>query len=152
MTCRARFARWRLSCCAMLGALIFLIAAAAAAADEAMDFPRNALTWYLSGDTERLWPHAGAVLREMVQDVDGLRMIAKEIDEMMGPQTALLDEQAFDHPEGGGYQVYVGRLLHAKVSEIYWVVIFHPAEREVAMIIPQPRRTLQTLFPQARLP
>jgi hypothetical protein len=149
MTCFSMLARLRLLCCAMLVALTWLNTAAA---DEAMEFPRNALTWYLSGDADRLWQHAGPVLRELVQDVDGLRGVAAEIDEMMGPQTALLDEQIFDHPEGAGFRVYVGRLLHAKVSEIFWVVVFHPAKREVGMIIPQPRQTIQTLFPEVRLP
>jgi hypothetical protein len=139
--------------CAALLTLAGLYAAVAAdAPDDAMDFPRNVLTWYLSGDAEQLWPHAGPVLRELAEDLEGLREAAEDIEEMMGPQTALLDEQIFDHPEGGGWRVYVGTLRHARAGEMFWVVIFSPAQREVQMIMPQTRHTIQTFFPQTRLP
>jgi hypothetical protein len=32
------------------------------------------------------------------------------------------------------------------------LVIFSPAKREVGMIMPQPRQSVQILFPQVRLP
>jgi hypothetical protein len=127
-------------------------AATSAAADDGMDFPRSALNWYMSGDAEQLWPHISPMLREMAEDEEGLREVAADIEETMGRELAVLGEQIFDHPDGGGWQVYVRTVQHADVGEMFWVVIFLPEQNEVGMIITQPRQTIQTFFPQVRLP
>lgn len=117
-----------------------------------MSFPREALNWYLSGDAERLWPHAGPMLREMAEDVEGLRESAADLGETMGPTLAVLDEQVFDHPDGDGWQVYVRTVRLAEAGEMFWVVTFSPEQWEAGMIMSQSRPTLRTFFPQARLP
>ncbi len=158
MNCTSIFSHWRTSLCATLLVVVGGSQAATAAQvqGDAMDFPRTALTWFLTGDAEQLWPHAGAMLRELAEDVDGLREageeLAGDIEEMLGPQTALLDEQVFDHPEGGGMSVYVRTVRHAMVDEFFWVVIFMPQTQQVHMVMPQPRQTIKTLFPPVRLP
>jgi hypothetical protein len=145
-------AHWRSLLCAALLALAGLHLAAADARADGMDFPRNALSWYFSGDAEKLWPHLGPTLREMAEDVEGLREASEDFGETMGRELAVLDEQLFDHPDGDGWQVYVRAVQHAEVGELFWLVIFSPAEREVGMIMPQPRQSVQILFPQVRLP
>lgn len=119
---------------------------------EAMAFPRQILTSYLAGDADRVWGHAAPMMREMWQSPAGLRQTAAEITGAMGAETGLLAEQLFDHPEGGGAKVYVRASRHAQAPEMFWVVIFFPAERKVQMIMPQPRQTIRSLFPQVRLP
>lgn len=52
----------------------------------------------------------------------------------------------------GGQQVYVRTAAHAQAPELFWIVIFSPAERRVLMIMPQFRQTIRSLFPRARLP
>lgn len=153
MTSASKPTQWPIS----LGAALLIFAGlhlvtAADAPDGEMDFPRNVLTWYLSGEAEKLWPHAGEVLRELAYDVEGLREAAVDIREMMGPPTAMLDEQIFDHPEDKNWRIYIRTARHARVEEMFWVVIFSPSTGEVQVIMAHSRQTIQTLFPQARLP
>lgn len=131
---------------------ILQTASAADATGDSMDFPRNALNWHLSGDAEQLWAHAGEGLRLLAEDVEGLREAANDIREMMGPPSAMLDEQIFVHPEDDRWRVYVRTARHARVDEMFWVVIFSPSTSEVQMIMAYPRQTIQTFYPQARLP
>jgi hypothetical protein len=119
---------------------------------EAAAFPRQMLTWYLGGEAERVWEHAGPMLRELAGSAQGLREASEEIVGGMGPETRVLKEQLFDHPEGGGAKVYVRAVRHANVPEMFWIVTFFPAERKVQMIMPQPRQTVRALFPQVELP
>lgn len=153
MTSTSFLTCWRASLCATFFLIAGLhVAAVADAPGNELDFPRNVVNWYLSGDAEKLWPHAGEVLRELAEDVEGLREAADDIRQIMGPQTAVLDEQIFDHPEDDGWRIYVRTLRHARADEMFWVVIFSPSTGEIQMIMAHPRRTIQTLFPQARLP
>jgi hypothetical protein len=64
----------------------------------------------------------------------------------------MLNEQLFDHPEGGGAQVHVRAVRHSQVPEMFWIVTYFPADRTVQMIMPQPRQTIRTLFPEVQLP
>src|SRR5690606_26096533 len=141
---------WRSLVCAALLGLAGLPAAVAAEAN--MEFPRTVLDWYWSGDVETLWQHTSPTLREMVEDPEMLRGTAAEHGEMMGRELAVLDEQVFDHPDGEGWQVYLRTARHAVADEIFWVVIFSPAKREVGMIMPQSRPFIRVYFPEARLP
>ncbi len=147
---------WNSTAILYLGILLSIFASpplqAQASADEAMTFPRQVLAWYLAGDAERVWAHAGPMMREMAESPNGLREAAAEISATMGSETGVLEEQRFDHPEGGGAQVYVRAARHLEVPEIFWVVIFFPADQKVQMIMPQPRQTIRTLFPQVKLP
>jgi hypothetical protein len=149
-------ARWNSRATLCLGILLWILAAlplqAQASSGEAMTFPRQVLAWYLAGDSERVWAHAGPMMREMAESPNGLRGAAAEISTTMGSETGVLGEQLFDHPEGGGAQVYVRAARHSEVPEIFWVVIFFPADKKVQMIMPQPRQTIRTLFPQVKLP
>lgn len=115
-------------------------------------FPRQVLTWYLAGEADQVWEHAGPMLREISGSVQGLRESAEEISTAMGAEAGVLGEQLFDHPDGGGAQVYVRAVRHTQVPEIFWIVIFFPADRKVQMIMPQPRQTIRSLFPQVQLP
>lgn len=152
MTRTSFFAHWRCLLCAALLAFAGLYVSAAEARADGMDFPREALSWYLSADAEKLWPRLGPTLREMVKDLEGLRQGATVIAKDMGRVLAVLDEQVFDHLDGEGWQVYVRTVQHAHVGELFWLVIFSPAEHEVGMIMPQPRQSVQIFFPQVRLP
>ena len=137
------------------GALLFVFAIPLQAQDlsgNAMAFPRDVLSAYLAGDAETVWKHAGEGLRSMTESPQGLRQASAELRETMGPETAMLSEQLFDHPEGGGMKVYVRGVQHAEVPEMYWIVIFSPTEQKVAMIMPQPRQTIRSLFPEVTLP
>jgi hypothetical protein len=118
----------------------------------AASFPQEVLTWFLAGDADRVWEHVGPTMRELSGGVQGLRESSAEITAELGPETAILSEQVFEHPEGGGWHVYVRAARHAQVPELFWIVIFSPAERQVQMITAQPRQTIRTLFPQVRLP
>lgn len=121
-------------------------------AGEAASFPREALTWFLAGDADRLWDHAGPEMRAMAESPQSLKLDAEEIAEMMGAETELLGERVFPHPEGGGWQVYLRAARHARVPEVFWLVIFSPAQRQVQTILAQTRQTVQVLFPQVELP
>lgn len=121
-------------------------------ARDGMALPRQVLTWYLTANAEQVWPHAGSTLREMFESPRGLREAGNAILRDMGPEVAVIGEQMFDHPEGGGAKVYVRASRHAQIPEIFWIVIFVPADKKVEMIMPQPRRTIRTLFPQVELP
>jgi hypothetical protein len=122
------------------------------APSDGMAFPRELLASYLAGDAERVWEHAGPAMREMAESANGLREAASEISDAMGDEAAVLAEQLFDHPDGGGWQVYVRAVRHTQVPEIFWIVIFRPADRQLQMIMPQPRQTIRALFPQVGLP
>lgn len=128
------------------------VAQAADAGGDGMEFPRNALNWFLNGDAERLWSHAGPTFREMMQDVEGVRQAGAEIGNSLGREVAVLDEQVIDHPDGEGWQVYVRTVHLAGAGELFWVLIFSPSEREIGMIMPQSRPAIRTFFPEARLP
>lgn len=147
---------WNSRAILCLGIVLSILAApplqAQASSDEAMAFPSQVLAWYLAGDAERVWAHAGPMMRELSESPNGLRGAAAELSTAMGAETGVLGEQLFDHPEGGGAQVYVRAARHSQVPEIFWIVIFFPADRQVQMIMPQPRQTIRTLFPQVRLP
>ena len=149
-------ARWNSTAILSLGIVLSILTApllqAKASSGEAMTFPRQVLAWYLAGDSERVWAHAGLMMREMWENPNGLRGAAAEISTTMGSETGVLGEQLFDHPEGGGAQVYVRAARHSEVPEIFWIVIFLPADKKVQMIMPQPRQTIRTLFPQVKLP
>lgn len=119
---------------------------------DAMAFPRQVLTWYLAGEADQVWKHADGPLRELAGSPAGLKQAATEISSDLGPHTAVLKEQVFPHPEGGGWHVFVRALRHAQVPEMFWIVIFSPAEQKVQMIMAQPRQTIRTLFPQVILP
>jgi hypothetical protein len=119
---------------------------------DAMAFPRGALTAYLAADAEKVWQHAGPTLREMWESPNGVRMAAEELTSGIGRETGVLDEQLFAHPEDAGWKVYVRTARHAQVPELFWIVIFSPANRQIGMIMPQPRQTIRTLFPEVRLP
>jgi hypothetical protein len=119
---------------------------------DAMAFPRQVLAWYLAGEAQQVWSHAGPMLRELSESPDGLREAAAEITDSMGPEVAVLGEQLFAHPEGGGMQVYVRTVRHSQVPELFWIVTFSPANRQVQMIMPQPRQTIRSLFPQVKVP
>lgn len=119
---------------------------------DEMTFPREVLSWFFAGDAQRVWQHAGPTMRELAGSAEGLREDAAEISASLGAETGVFGEQLFEHPEGGGAQVYVRALRHAHVPEIFWIVIFSPAERQVQVIMAQPRQTIRTLFPQVRLP
>jgi hypothetical protein len=119
---------------------------------DAMAFPRQILDWYLAGEGDRVWEYAGETMRTLAESPAGLTEAGAEITEMMGARTGVLDEQIFEHPEGGGWHVYVGTLSHAQVPEMFWIVIFSPTERQIQMILPQPRQTILGLFPQVRVP
>jgi hypothetical protein len=139
-----------------LGLVLLLLAAAPleaqASSDDAMAFPREVLASYLAGDAESVWAHAGPMIRELWETPDGLRGTAEEISTSLGTETDVLGEQLFDHPEGGGAQVYVRAARYSQVSELFWIVIFFPADSTVQMIMPQPRQTIRTLFPEVTLP
>jgi hypothetical protein len=136
----------------LTGVLLASIAGPASRAQDAMTFPRNVLTWYLQGDTDRVWDRAGPMLREMAERPETLAAAAAEILGALGAETAVLSEQLFDHPEGGGAQVYVRASRHSQAPEMFWIVIFWPSEAQVLTIMPQPRQTIRTLFPQVTLP
>jgi hypothetical protein len=125
---------------------------AQAAAGDALAFPRDMLTSYLGGESQRVWDNAAPALREMFGSAAAMRAAASEISADMGTEEALLSEQRFEHPDGGGAHVYVRAIRHTKVPEIFWIVIFTPADRKVHMIMPQPRQTIRTIFPAVRLP
>jgi hypothetical protein len=149
-------ARWNSTAILSLGILLSILTApplqAQASSGEAMTFPRQILAWYLAGDAERVWAHAGPMMHEMAESPNGLRGAAAEFSTTIGSETGVLGEQLVDHPEGGGAQVYVRAARHSEVPEIFWVVIFFPADKKVQMIMPQPRQTIRTLFPQVKLP
>jgi hypothetical protein len=141
----------------LLFAAAFLTAAdaplrAQAAPGQSADFPRSFLAWYFAGDAERVWAHAAPAMRETVGDERSLRLGLAEMNASIGAETALLSEQEFKHPEGGGMHVYVRVTRHATVPELFWIVIYSPERRQVLTVMPQPRQTIRTLFPQVRLP
>jgi hypothetical protein len=116
------------------------------------DFPRSFLAWYFAGDAEQVWAHSAPAMREAVGDQRGLRQGLEEMNGNVGAETAMLSEQVFEHPEGGGMHVYVRGVRHANVPELFWIVIYSPEQRQVLTVMPQPRQTIRTLFPQVRLP
>jgi hypothetical protein len=137
-------------------ALLLVVAAppaleAQATDGDAMAFPRQILEWYLAGEGHRVWEHAGETMRTLAGSPEGLSEAGAEITEMMGARTGVLDEQMFEHPEGGGWHVYVRTLSHEQVPEMFWIVIFSPAERQIQMVMPQPRQTIVGMFPQVRV-
>jgi hypothetical protein len=139
-----------------LGLMLCLLAASPLHAQpgsaDGMAFPRQALEWYLSGEGGLVWEHAGEMMRALAESPAGMSEAGREITEMMGPITGVLGEQMFPHPEDAGWQVYVRTARHAEVPEMNWIVIFRPRDSEIQMIMPQPRQTIQVLFPEVRLP
>lgn len=147
---RARYVRP-----ALLGGMLLGLAAAPALqaqADDAMAFPRQVLEWFLAGEGERVWEHAGDVFRTLAESPAAMSEAGSEIAATMGAPTGVLDEQMFPHPEDEGHHVFVRTLAHAEVPELFWVVIFSPSERRVQMIMAQPRQTVRVMFPEVRVP
>jgi hypothetical protein len=137
-----------------IGILLVLVLAPVLEAQETdrMVFPRQVLEWYIGGEGDRVWELADESFRALAEDPEGMSEAGRELVSALGAQTAVLDEQMFAHPEGGGHQVYVRTASHAEAPEMFWIVIFSPAERRVLMIMPQFRQTIRSLFPEARLP
>ncbi len=125
---------------------------AQASGDASMVFPRESLAWFVAGDADKLWARSSPSLRTLMGSAQQMRENSVELQNDMGRETALLSEQQFDHPEGKGARVYVRAARHAVVPELFWVVIYSPAEQQVQMIMAQPRQTIRTLFPQVKLP
>ena len=137
----------------LIGVFVATVAGPASRAQDAsMAFPRDILTSYLQGDTDRVWERAGAMLREMAERPETLAAASAEILGGLGAETAVLSEQLFDHPDGGGFQVYVRASRHAQTPEMFWIVIFAPSEEQILTIMPQPRQAIRVLFPQVTLP
>lgn len=107
---------------------------------------------FVSQRDHRVWDHADESFRALAGDPEGMSEAGREILSALGAETAVLDEQVFAHPEGGGQQVYVRTAAHAQAPELFWIVIFSPAERRVVMIMPQFRQTIRSRFPEAHLP
>lgn len=141
-----------LSSLLFIGGLLILAAPSANAQNADMTFPRDALDWYLAGDTERLWEHLGPMMRQTPGGAAGIREGSAEIREALGAETSVIDEQMFPHPEDDNWSVYVRASRHANTPEMFWIVVFLPSEPLIQLIMPQPRQTIRTLFPAVRLP
>ena len=136
----------------LIASLLFLAAPSGNAQDDDMAFPSDALDWYLAGEAERLWEHLGPMMRETPGGAAGLREGSAEIRAGLGAEISVIDEQVFPHPEGEAWSVYVRASRHANAAEMFWIVVFLPSERQIELIMPQPRQTIRTLFPAVRLP
>ena len=124
--------------------------ASATPTSDSLAYPRQFVSWVMSGQGDSAYAHAGPMLRESMKSPEAINGMAGRIAARFGEVKGTDAEVQFDE---GALKVYIAAMRFAQAPEPgAWVVVYSPSTKVVERSSFGPLSNAKQRYPAAKLP